>query len=226
MSKAILLILCLCLVPVAASALEGAYLTGEEMRTLEPAFEAFLLEMADMLEEKGLLSPAEREAWILYQLGDFIQNGGFGSITVSYASGAWGTASDPVTVRRFAVETEIGTLMLQTLGRYEEAYSSLPGVPLDVEVLDVKGEAVPCRFRWTASGGMFTIWDAMEGMLVQVGMTYTNEGIPFYWYEEPLEGTQEVLTLDVLGLEDDTPLATVRLTLRAGEGYWNAEGLE
>lgn len=221
------LCLCMCLLPALATAVEGAYLSADELRGLEPTFEAFLEEMADVLVDKGLLSPTEREAWILYQLGDFMQNGGFGTMTIGYTSGGWGREDDPVAMRRFLLETPAGTLYLETLGQYEESYSPLPGLPLDTELMDENGAAVPCRFRWTATSGSFEIWDNAKGETVPVGITYTSEGEPLYWYEEPIDGIDEVLTLDILSEEDDTvPLATVKLTVRSENDAWKVEELE
>lgn len=227
MKRWIALLLCLCLSPLGvALAMDGAYLTGEEMSALEPKFEAFIEVLADTLVAKGLLSEAEREPWIYYQLGDFMQNGGFGAITIGYTAGGWGQEDDPVALRRFALETEVGTLYLDTLGRYEEAYSPLPGLPLDTEVLDAQGAAVACRFRWTATGGSFEKWDAAMGETVKVGITYTSDGEPLYWYETPVEGIDEVLTLDILSREEEGILASVALTVRAGDGYWTVEDMK
>lgn len=47
-------------------------------------------ELGDLAVERGLLSEEDRAAWHDAQLGDFFQNGGYGSILVSYLPGALG----------------------------------------------------------------------------------------------------------------------------------------
>lgn len=228
MKRWIVALLCLCcfLSPSVAPALEGAYLSTEQLRALEPEYEAFLEALADTLTAQGLLSEAEREAWVLYQLGDYYQNGGYGSILVAYTPGLLLSADETVSMRRFTLETEAGTLWLDTLRRYAEQYSALPGLPLDAELTDAQGEPVPCRFRWTATGGSFLIWDGSLGELVNVGSTYINDGRPLYWMEEPVEGIDEILTLEILYKEEDATMATAQLRVVSGEDFWMPEALQ
>lgn len=129
-------------------------------------------------------------------------------------------------MRRFSLETDAGTLILQTLRRYAENYSPLPGLPLDVELIDENNRPVPCRFRWVASDGSFLIWDSTKEEVVNVGSMYIGDGQPLYWYAEPVEGIDETLTLEVLYAMDDETMATASLTLISGADYWAPEGLK
>lgn len=227
MRKWIALALCLCcMLPCMAPAEEGAYLPTEALRALEPQYEAFLEALADTLTARGLLSEAEREAWILYQLGDYYQNGGYGSILIAYTPGLLNTEDDAVSMRRFTLETEAGTLWLDTLRRYAGPLSNLPGLPLDAELTDAQGVPIPCRFRWTATGGAFLIWDGTVGNVVNVGSTYINDGRPLYWSAEPIEGIDETLILEILYKEEDATMATATLTVVSGEDYWMPEAMQ
>ena len=171
----LLLAACL-LAPLAALANDGAYLSGSDLHEIEPQYEAFLDALADLLVSKGLLAEEEREEWLLYQLGDFLQNGGYGTIAAMYTPGMLSYADESVTVRRFEIETEAGKLTLETLRRFSPQYSSLPGLPLDTELCDAEGAPVGCRFRWTTTGGMLLIWDGSE--IVEVGSTFISDGRP------------------------------------------------
>lgn len=227
MKRLLALLLCLWLLPCTAVAMEGAYLTGEVLNRLEPAYEEFLRELAEELVQQGLLQEAEREAWVMYQLGDYLQNGGFGSIMINYMPGLLGIADESVTMRRFAMEVEAGTVLLETLRHYSEVYSPLPGLPLDVRFLDRSGKAVEARYRWSAEGGAFRIWDEETQRVVDVGESYVvDTDAPLYWYEEPYDGLEEPLTLEILAGDEDTVLVTVMLALIAEDGAWTPEGFQ
>lgn len=223
---ALLIGLCLFCMPCAAGATEGAYLTGEDLQKLEPAYEAFLQEAANVLIARGLLEEDGKEAWILYQLGDFVQNGGYGSFLITYSPGLGYAEDDTVTLRRFAIQTAAGTLSLETLRRYVVNYSPLPGVPLDTELLDANGEAVDCLFRWTASDGAFYVWDGAEESVVSMGKTYVNDGRALYWYADPIDGIEENLTLEVLSETDGSVLAMIAVVMRSGADAWTPEVVE
>lgn len=228
MIRWLIFILCLsCMLPQAACAMEGAYLSGEDMQSLEPAYEEFLETLADTLVERGLLSEGERDEWLMYQLGDFMQNGGFGTISILYAPGTLNTDNtEAITLRRYSVDTGAGVLWLDTLRRYAENYSPLPGLPLDTELLDEEDNPLPCRFRWTASDGAFLIWDGVQEEVVSVGATYVSDGRPLYWYAEPVEGTDALLTLELLYEMEDSTIASYTLTVVSGADYWAPEALQ
>ena len=81
----------LALLPPAAPAEEGSpLLSVDDLIALEDSYEAFLKELGDLAVERGLLSEEDRAAWHDAQLGDYFQNGGYGSILISYMPGALG----------------------------------------------------------------------------------------------------------------------------------------
>lgn len=219
----LLLIACL-LAPLAALANDGAYLSGSDLHEIEPEYEAFLNALADLLVKKGLLAEEEREEWLLYQLGDFLQNGGYGTIAAMYTPGMLSYADESVTVRRFEIETAAGELTLETLRKFSPQYSSLPGLPLDTELCDETGAPVSCRFRWTTTGGMLLIWDGSE--IVEVGSTFISDGRPLYWREDPVDGYDETLRLELLAAQEDVVMATITLNARAEDGCWLPEVVE
>lgn len=216
----------LLLMPCASRATEGAYLSGEDLESLQPAYEAFLDAVADVLIARDLLSPAEEEAWKLFQVGDFTQNGGYGSIAVMYTPELLSFADASVFARKFSAQTQAGTVVLETLQRYVEKTSPLPGLPLDAALLDTTATDLACRFRWTASGGSLIMWDGAQAELVNVGATYVSDGRPLYWNAPPVRGITEILTLTLLHPTEDMTLAQVALTVRGGDDCWEPEVLE
>ena len=62
-------------------------LSVDDLMLLEESYEAFLTELEALAIERGLLSESEREAWHDAQMGDFFQNGGYGSILANYTPG-------------------------------------------------------------------------------------------------------------------------------------------
>ena len=217
------LVACL-LAPLAALANDGAYLSGSDLHQIEPEYEAFLDTLADLLVQKGLLAEEEREEWLLYQLGDFLQNGGYGTIVAMYTPGMLSYANESVTVRRFEIATAAGRLTLETLRKFSPQYSSLPGLPLDTELSDETGAPVGCRFRWTTTGGMLLIWDGSE--IVEVGSTFISDGRPLYWREDPVDGYDETLRLEMLAAQEDVVMATITLSVYAEDGCWLPEVVE
>lgn len=218
------LLLVALLLPSAAFASEGdAYLSEDDLRKLSPTFDAFLSQMADLLVERGLLPEGDRDAWILYQRGDFMQNGGFGAIAVLYTPGLLSVADESVTMRRLQFDTEIGTISLETLHRYVPRSSPLPGLPLDVDLRGPGGDTVPCRFRWVASDGSLVIWDGSMGEIVNVGAQYINDGRALYWRADPVDGIEETLRLEILSESEDVMLASCTLTVLSGPDFWSPE---
>lgn len=214
------IMLALCLLPALALGEASAFLSGDDLNQIMPAYEAFIGELAELLIARGLLSASEREAWLLYQLGDFVQNGGYGSILTLYTPGLLQIADESVTLRRLTLETSAGTLRLDTLRSYSINLSPLPGLPLDTELTDASGAPIACRFRWTASNGRLLIWDGATGEIVNVGATYIGDGRALYWLDDPVEGVTERLSLEILHPTEDYSLASATLTVTAGRGGW------
>jgi hypothetical protein len=227
MKRLLALLLSLLLAQAGAGmALGEAFLSGDDLQSLQPAYEAFLQALADALIEKDLLPETDRASWILYQLGDFVQNGGSGSIAVLYTPGLLSMADESVSARRMTAEIPVGVVHLETLRRYAEQHSPLPGLPLDTELVDENGIPVPCRFRWSASGGSFLVWDGALGFVVDVGIAYTNDDKPLYWYAEPAAGVDETLTLELLHPELDEAIGQVTLLVLSSENFWAPEVLK
>lgn len=223
MKRWMALLLALCLSPWTGLAEQSTYLSPEALLTLEPAFESFLREMAAELAREGLLEESEQEEWVMRQLGDYFQNGGYGSIVIDYTPGVLANADDTVSLHRISVEIDAGTVTLDTLRRYSATYSSLPGLPLEVEVVDAQGDLVPCRIRWTATDGTFLIWDGVRNDIVDVGNSYVGEGRLVYWQAEPYEGIEEALTLNVFNEEESEVLGTVAFFVFADADSWILE---
>lgn len=220
-------ILLLLLLPTFAAAEEGPYLTSEDLRALQPAYEAFLSELAEQLMKHDLLSESEQEAWINFQLGDFYQNGGYGAITALYTPGLLSMSDESVSMISLSIQTDAGTLCLKTLNRYSVTYSPLPGLPLDnIELIGEDGIPVNCRFRWVAPHGSFIIWDGSLNELVNVGAFYTNDGKSLFWQAEPVDGIDESITLELLAPDEDRTLAAVSLLVVSGPDYWVPESIQ
>ena len=101
-SRICVLLLVLTLFALPAHAEEGSpLLSVDVLLSLEESYEVFLEQLGDLAVERGLLSEDERAAWHDAQMGDFYQNGGYGSILVNYMPGALdyprgGDAAHPV----------------------------------------------------------------------------------------------------------------------------------
>ena len=91
MRRLLSLLLLLALLPVCALAAEGdPLLSVDDLLSLQDSYDAFLDELESLIIERGLLSPEERETWRDAQMGDFFQNGGYGSILANYLPGVLG----------------------------------------------------------------------------------------------------------------------------------------
>ena len=80
----------LALFPLSAPAEEGSpLLSVDDLIALEDSYEAFLNELGDLAVQRGLLSEEDRAAWHDAQLGDYFQNGGYGSILSATCPARW-----------------------------------------------------------------------------------------------------------------------------------------
>ncbi|MGN0776908.1 MAG: hypothetical protein ACI4MM_09570, partial [Candidatus Ventricola sp.] len=88
MRRFLMMVVLLACLPVCVLAAEGdPLLSVDDLLSLEDSYDAFLDELEELIVERGLLSPEEREAWRDAQMGDFYQNGGYGSILANYMPG-------------------------------------------------------------------------------------------------------------------------------------------
>lgn len=130
----------LALFPLSAPAEEGSpLLSVDDLIALEDSYEAFLNELGDLAVQRGLLSEEDRAAWHDAQLGDYFQNGGYGSILISYMPGALGYTREEDTLLSLSAAFDGGRLELMTMRRYTPGDSTLSGLMLTPSVLDESG---------------------------------------------------------------------------------------
>lgn len=143
-------------------------LSVDDLLALEDSYEAFLAELGDLAVERGLLSEEDRAAWHDAQLGDFFQNGGYGSILVSYLPGALGYTREEDTLLNLSAAFEGGRLDVMTMRRYTPGDSTLSGLMLTPSVADADGAPMDAHYTLSATSGIFMKWDALLGTYVTV----------------------------------------------------------
>ena len=218
----------LLLLPALALAGEGdPLLSGDELMGLEESYCAFLDELGDLLVSRGLLSEGDLPAWRDTQLGDYFQNGGYGSILVTYMPGAIDYAREEDTLLTLHAELPCGTLELITVRRYTPQDSSLPGLMLSMNLTDAQGMPVDATWQLSATSGLFLKWDALGGTYASVGASASSEGESVYWSDQtPAQNANDpVITLSMFDARTGESLGQAYLTLRvAGEGYRLEDG--
>jgi hypothetical protein len=219
---ALALLLCLCTAALAGDE-RGVLLSPDDLTALRPAYEAFLNQLADRIIARDLLREDEREAWLMYQLGDYFQNGPYGMIAAMFTPDllAWARPQDSLLRLEKAVSG--GTLRVDTVGAYAPLDSILPGLLLETSLIGRDGLPVLCRFRWGASQGGFVAWNALTAQEMDVGNSFINDGRPFYWTDQPPAANAVgdwVINVEILGAEDDTALGSAAITLTPQDGGW------
>ncbi|MCL2811344.1 MAG: hypothetical protein FWD25_05570 [Clostridia bacterium] len=220
-------LLCLCLGAGNALAFSdgGQYLTPADLRTLTPAYEAFLQELADVIIERGLISPEEREDWLMYQLGDFYQNGGLGMIAAMFNPGLLAEVRPQDSLLRLRKEFPNGTtLHVDTMAAYSPLDGTMPGLMLEASFADAQGLPVRCRFRWRCEQGGFSTWDALGSRVADVGIEYINDGRRAYWSDQPIIGEVNAvwhIELEVLAPDDNSNVlgSAVLVLTPSGSGW-------
>ena len=134
--------------------------------------------------ERGLLSEEDRAAWHDAQLGDFFQNGGYGSILVSYLPGALGYTREEDTLLNLSAAFEGGRLDVMTMRRYTPGDSTLSGLMLTPSVADADGAPMDAHYTLSATSGIFMKWDALLGTYVTVGTTAESDGETVVWSDQ------------------------------------------
>ena len=130
----------LALFPLSAPAEEGSpLLSVDDLIALEDSYEAFLNELGDLAVQRGLLSEEDRAAWHDAQLGDYFQNGGYGSILISYMPGTLGYTREEDTLLSLSAAFDGGRLELMTMRRYTPGDSTLSGLMLTPKVYIAAG---------------------------------------------------------------------------------------
>ena len=224
MARILAALLVLLALPMCALAGEGdPLLSVDDLLALEESYGAFLAELEDLIVERGLLSEEERAAWHDAQMGDFYQNGGYGSILVSYMPGLLTYVREEDTYMTLSAELGGGCVMeLSTMRRYTPQDSSLPGLMLTLSVTDAQGMPVDAQYTFTATGGVFLKWDAMLGAYVTMGASATSGGETVVFSDQtPMpDAKNPVITIGVVDVATGEALSGAALALRVdGEGY-------
>lgn len=215
----LLLVLTLFALPVHAE--EGSpLLSVDDLLSLEESYEVFLEQLGDLAVERGLLSEDERAAWHDAQMGDFYQNGGYGSILVNYMPGALDYTREEETLLTLSAKLDGGTLELMTMRRYTPRDSTLSGLMLTPSMTDDAQMPMDAHYSFGSTSGVFMKWDALLGTYVSVGATAESDGETVVWSAQtPAENAKNpVLTITVTNGRE--PLGEAALTLTVdGEGY-------
>lgn len=219
----IMLTLLVC-VPVLSLATEGGpLLSVDDLLSLEDSYDAFLDQLEELIIERGLLSPEERGAWRDAQMGDFYQNGGYGSILVNYMPGVLSYIREEETLMQLSVSLMDGqTLYVDTMRRYTPQDSSLSGLMLTLSMADGSGVPLDAGFSLSGESGVFLKWDAMENAYVSVGASAQSDGETVVWSDQtPAEGAKNpTISITVIDRETRETLAEAKLTLTVdGNGY-------
>lgn len=215
------LLLVLTLFALPAHAEEGSpLLSVDDLLSLEESYEVFLEQLGDLAVERGLLSEDERAAWHDAQMGDFYQNGGYGSILVNYMPGALDYTREEETLLTLSAKLDGGTLELMTMRRYTPRDSTLSGLMLTPSMTDDAQMPMDAHYSFGSTSGVFMKWDALLGTYVSVGATAESDGETVVWSAQtPAENAKNpVLTITVTNGRE--PLGEAALTLTVdGEGY-------
>ena len=220
-SRICVLLLVLTLFALPAHAEEGSpLLSVDDLLSLEESYEVFLEQLGDLAVERGLLSEDERAAWHDAQMGDFYQNGGYGSILVNYMPGALDYTREEETLLTLSAKLDGGTLELMTMRRYTPRDSTLSGLMLTPSMTDDAQMPMDAHYSFGSTSGVFMKWDALLGTYVSVGATAESDGETVVWSAQtPAENAKDpVLTITVSNGRE--PLGEAALTLTVdGEGY-------
>lgn len=211
------------LFPLSAPAEEGSpLLSVDDLIALEDSYEAFLNELGDLAVQRGLLSEEDRAAWHDAQFGDYFQNGGYGSILISYMPGALDYTREEDTLLSLSAAFDGGRLELMTMRRYTPGDSTLSGLMLTPSVLDESGAPMDAHYVLSATSGVFMKWDALLGTYVTVGATAESDGETIVWSDQTpaADAKDPVLTLLISRADDQTVLTEAKLLLYVdGAGY-------
>lgn len=222
-------VFCLFLLPACVLAGEGdPLLSVDDLLSLEESYGAFLSELEDLIVARGLLSEEEREIWRDAQMGDFFQNGGYGSVLANYMPGVLGYVREEETLLGLSVPIGTYTLQMDTMRRYAPQDSSLSGLMLTMSLTDESGAPKEAEFTLSSTSGVFLKWDALSGAYVSVGAGAQSDGETVVWSDQaPIEGAKDpVITITVTDSETQTALeGAAALTLSVdGDGYRVEEG--
>ncbi|MBR5288742.1 MAG: hypothetical protein IKU34_09180 [Clostridia bacterium] len=226
--EAMLLAACILLCPCMAAGEGDPLLSVDDLMQLEESYKAFLSELEALVVERGLLSENERQAWRDAQLGDFFQNGGYGSILANYTPGVLSyVRAEETTITLRAPLSGGQTLEVLTMRRYTPRDSSLSGLMLTLTLYGADGSPQDVKYAFSATSGVFLKWDQRTGAYVSVGATASSEGETVVWSDQtPSEGAKNpVITFALTDAltEEAIPGAMLALTVD-GDGYQVTDG--
>ena len=229
MKRIFCILLMLMMLPAGVLAAEGdPLLSVDDLLSLEESYAAFLGELEELIVERGLLSEEERDTWHDAQMGDFFQNGGYGSILANYLPGVLGYVRDEETLLQLSAKMEDGsTLYVDTMRRYSPQDSTLSGLMLTMSMTDSDGLPMFVSFNLGGTSGVFLKWDAMMGAYVSVGATAQSDGETVVWSDQaPIEGAKNpTISIEVTDPETQEPICSAQLMLTVdGDGYRVHEG--
>ena len=228
MRRVLILIMLLVMLPLCALAAEGdPLLSVDDLLSLQDSYDAFLDSLEELIVERGLLSPEEREAWRDAQMGDFFQNGGYGSILANYMPGVLGYVREEETLLQLSASVPGGTLYVDTMRRYTPQDTSLSGLMLTMSLSDESGIPMDVSFSLTSSSGVFLKWDAMTSAYASVGATALSDGETVVWSDQvPIEGAKDpTITISAIDPATQETITAGVLTLTVdGDGYRVQDG--
>ena len=224
MKRIFCMLLMLLMLPAGVLAAEGdPLLSVDDLLSLEESYAAFLGELEELIVERGLLSEEERSTWRDAQMGDFFQNGGYGSILANYLPGVLGYVRDEETLLQLSAKMEDGsTLYVDTMRRYSPQDSTLSGLMLTLSLTDTAGTPLDVSFSLSGTSGVFLKWDAIMGAYISVGAAAESDGETVVWSDQtPLpEAKDPVITIAIVDTQTEEALPGAKLTLSVdGDGY-------
>ena len=228
MRRIFILMMMLVMLPACVLTAEGdPLLSVDDLLSLQDSYDAFLDVLEEMIIERGLLSPEEREAWRSAQMGDFFQNGGYGSILINYMPGVLGYVREEETLAQLSTPVSAGTLYVDTMRRYTPQDTSLSGLMLTISLSDKSGVPLDARYSLTSSSGVFLKWDAITGSYTSVGATTQSDGETVVWSDQtPIEGAKDpTITISIVDTATEEIIDAGVLTLTVdGDGYRVQDG--
>lgn len=218
-----ILLMILLIFPGCALAGEGdPLLSIDDLHTLEESYSSFLSELEALIVSRGLLSESERQTWHDAQMGDFYQNGGYGSILASYMPGLLSYVREEDTMLTLSTQLPCGLLTLSTVRRYTPLDSTLSGLMLTLSLTDAQGMPADVVWQLSSTSGLFLKWDPVMGSYQSVGVSAESAGETVCWSDQtPVQDANNpVITIDILDKETMLPIGSASLTLTVdGDGY-------
>ena len=209
-----------------ALAAEGdPLLSVDDLLSLEDSYQAFLLELEELAVSRGLITEEERGAWHDAQMGDFFQNGGYGSILINYMPGVLEYTREEETLVSLSAPVGSCTMELLTMRRYTPQDSSLSGLMLTPAVTDASGVPQNVRCELRATSGVFLKWDALLGAYVSVGAVAQSDGETVVWSDQTpaADANGPMITFIVKNGEETLGEAVLKLNVD-GTGYRVEDG--